>query len=194
MGKTRSILCLIAALLSFALLCEAQEYRLQYFLTRSPLKTNGLSTQEKREILSGIEETLERIQRSHLRLTSAVLSGEMELRYQEGKLWMSKAEEDLKSVETGLQQLKLLNEKPGDLVSALVLYKSLKDLALNLNAFNNEPSFAAFVGDQAPELMLWTDPVFYQFYLFPLAQSRNVEKKVDEKSPKQEKKPPVKGK
>ena len=105
---------------------------------------------------------------------------------------MSKAEEDLKSVETGLQQLKLLNEKPGDLVSALVLYKSLKDLALNLNAFNNEPSFAAFVGDQAPELMLWTDPVFYQFYLFPLAQSRNVEKKVDEKSPKQEKKPPVK--
>jgi hypothetical protein len=194
MGKNRSVLYLIGLLLGFAFLCEAQEYQLQYFLTRSPSKGDDLSTQEKKEILSGIGETLERIQRSHHRLTSAVLSGEMELRYQEGKLWMAKAEEDLKSIETGLQQLKLLKEKPGDLVAALVLYKSLKDLALNLSAFNNEPSFAVFVGDQAPELMLWTDPVFYQFYLLPLAQSRNAEKKVDEKLPKQEKKPPVKGK
>ncbi len=194
MGKKRKVLSLIVLLLSFAFLCQAEEYSLQYFLTRSPSKTTDLSMQEKTELLSGIEETLERIQRSHLRLTSAVLSGEMELRYQEGKLWMAKAEEDLKSIATGMQQLKLLKEKPGDLIAAIMLYKSLKDLALNLSAFNNEPAFAAFVGDQAPELMLWTDPVFYQYYLFPLAQSKNVEKKVDMKPPKQEKKPPSKGK
>jgi hypothetical protein len=194
MGKKRKVLCLTVLLLSFAFLCQAEEYPLQYFLTRPSSKTADLSTQEKTNLLGGIEETLERIQRSHLRLTSAVLSGEMELRYQEGKLWMSKAEEDLKSIATGMQQLKLLKEKSGDLIAAIVLFKSLKDLALNLTAFNNEPAFAAFVGDQAPELMLWTDPVFYQLYLFPLAQSKNVEKKVDVKPSMQEKKPPLKGK
>jgi hypothetical protein len=185
---------LIALLLSLTSLCQAEEYQLQYFLTRPSSKMNDLSVQEKMDLLRGIGETLQRVQESHLRLTSVIQSGEVELRYQEGKLWMSRVEEDLKSIESGVQQIKVLKEKPGDLVAAVVLYKSLKDLVFNLSAFNNEPSFATFVGDLAPELMLWTEPVFYQLYLLPLSQAKNIEKKVEVKPPKQEKKPPSKGK
>ena len=89
-----------------------------------------------------------------------------------------------------MQQLKLLKEKPDELVASVVLFKCLKDLAMNLSAFNNEPSFASFVGDLAPELILWTDPVFYRLYLLPLAHSKNMEVK----PPKAEKKPTPKKK
>jgi hypothetical protein len=42
------------------------------------------------------------------------------------------------------------------------------------------------VGDVAPELEFWTDPVFYKLYLLPLAQSRSVETKSPSKERKQE--------
>jgi hypothetical protein len=47
------------------------------------------------------------------------------------------------------------------------------------------PSFSASVGDLAPELELWADPVFYQLYLLPLARLKDVEKG----PPPKEKKP-----
>ncbi|HUL22167.1 MAG TPA: hypothetical protein VLZ10_11970, partial [Thermodesulfobacteriota bacterium] len=56
------------------------------------------------------------------------------------------------------------------------LYKSLKDLSSNFNAYNNLPSFSALVGDFAPEMELWANPVFYELYLLPLARSMDVEK------------------
>jgi hypothetical protein len=37
------------------------------------------------------------------------------------------------------------------------------------------------VGDLAPEMELWTDPVFYQLYLLPLARARD--KEAESKSP-----------
>ena len=49
--------------------------------------------------------------------------------------------------------------------------------------------FSAFVGDLAPEIELWTDPVFYKLYLLPLAHSKDMEKE----PPQREKKPIPKG-
>jgi hypothetical protein len=46
------------------------------------------------------------------------------------------------------------------------------------------------VGDFAPEMELWADPVFYKLYLLPLARSKDVEKEL----PQKEKKPVTKGK
>jgi hypothetical protein len=70
----------------------------------------------------------------------------------------------------------LLKGKPTDLVASVKLYKSLRDLSANFNAYNNRPSFSALVGDLAPEMELWGDPVFYQLYLLPLAQMKGAEK------------------
>ncbi|MDI7259854.1 MAG: hypothetical protein QME90_08035 [Thermodesulfobacteriota bacterium] len=128
---------------------------------------------------------MEQTQQVHQKLTRAIQTGELDIRYQEGKFWESKLEEDRKSLEMGIQQLKLLKEKPTHLVATINLYKSLKDLSSNYNAYNNMPSFSAFVGDLAPELELWADPVFYQLYLLPLALLKDVEKV----PPPKEKKP-----
>jgi hypothetical protein len=84
----------------------------------------------------------------------------------------------------------LLREKPNHLVASIKLYKSLKDLSENFNAYNNMPSFSALVGDLAPEMELWADPVFYKLYLLPLARSKDVELRV----PQKEKKAPSKEK
>jgi hypothetical protein len=84
-------------------------------------------------------------------------------------------EEDQESIEAGVQQIKLLKEKPTHLMASIKLYKSLRDLSSNFNAYNNMPSFSAWVGDLAPEMELWADPVFYKLHLLPLARSKDAE-------------------
>jgi hypothetical protein len=57
------------------------------------------------------------------------------------------------------------------------------------------PPFSALVGDLAPEIELWADPVFYKLYLLPLARLKDVETKTIQKETKptqKEKKPPMK--
>jgi len=109
------------------------------------------------------------------------------MEYQEGKFWMNKLEEDRGSIETGMQQLKLLKEKPNHLAGSIKLYKSLRDLSVNFNAYNNMPLLSAYVGDLAPEIELWADPVFYKLYLLSLAASKD--RDMDKELPKIEKKP-----
>jgi hypothetical protein len=77
-----------------------------------------------------------------------------------------------------------LREKPNHLVSSIRLYKSLKELSSNFNAYNNIPSFSALVGDLAPEIELWADPIFYKLYLLPLAHLKDVETKPTQKEKK----------
>jgi hypothetical protein len=109
------------------------------------------------------------------------------MEYQEGKFWMAKLEEDRGSIETGMQQLKLLKEKPNHLAGSIMLYKSLRDLSVNFNAYNNMPLLSAYVGDLAPEIELWGDPVFYKLYLLSLAAPRD--RDMGKELPKLEKKP-----
>ncbi len=163
----------------------AEDRPLQFFLGKIPSMPKELSKQERTELLNRIEETIGQAQRICMKLSKAIQSGEMDIQYQEGRFWMSKLEEDKGSIETGMQQIRLLREKPTHLAASIKLYKSLKDLSANLNAYNNNPSFCSFVGDLAPEMGLWADPVFYQLYLLPLAQSKSV----DTQSPAKEKKP-----
>jgi len=168
----------------------AEEYHLQYFLAKTSSKANELSKKERTELLNRVEEVLEQAERIHRKLTQAIQTGEMDVQYQEGKFWMSKLEEDQGLIESGTQQLKLLREKPMQLVPSIKLYKSLKDLSSHFNAYNNISSFSAFVGDLAPELELWADPVFYQLYLLSLARSKDVGRE----PPQKEKKPTPRGK
>jgi hypothetical protein len=109
------------------------------------------------------------------------------MEYQEGKFWMAKLEEDGRSIETGMQQLKSLEEKPNHLSASVKVYKSLRDLSSNFNAYNNMSLFSAYVGDLAPEIELWADPVFYKLYLLPLAVLKD--KEVEKHPSKIEKKP-----
>ena len=169
-------------LISFAF---AEDYSLQHFLTRVTSKPVALSKKEKVELLNQIERLLEKALQVHGKVTRDIQTGEIDIRYQEGDFWISKLKEDRKSIEAGMEQVKLLKEKPGHIVGSVRLYKSLKDLSVNFNAYNNMPSFSAFVGDLAPELELWADPVFYQLYLLPLARLKNAEKG----PPPKEKKP-----
>jgi hypothetical protein len=168
----------------------AEDYSLQYFLTRVTSKSVALSKKEKVELLNQIDRLLEKALQVHGKVTRDIQTGEIDIRYQEGDFWISKLKEDRKSIEIGMEQVKLLKEKPGHLVGSVRLYKSLKDLSVNFNAYNNMPSFSAFVGDLAPELELWADPVFYQLYLLPLARLKDIEKE----PPKKEKMPAPKGK
>ncbi len=166
----------------------AEDYTLQYFLSKATSKTIEISRKEKTELLNQLDGVMNRAQGIRTKLIQAVQTGETDVRYQEGKFWISKLEEDQGSIETGIQQIRLLREKPTSLVACVRLYKSLKDLSENFNAYNNLPSFSALVGDLAPEIELWADPVFYKLYLLPLAHSKDVETK----SSHTEKKPALK--
>jgi hypothetical protein len=168
----------------------AEEYPLQYFFAKTSSLTGELSQKEREELLNQIGEIMEQVRRVHSELVQALQTGKMEIQYQEGKFWMSKLEQDEGSIENGIQQIKLLKDKPTDLVASIKLYKSFKDLSSNFNAYNNMPSFSALVGDLAPEIELWADPIFYKLYLLPLAQLKDVENVL----PPKEKKPIPKGK
>jgi hypothetical protein len=169
---------------------KAEEYYLQYFLSKASSKTIELSKKEKTDLFNQLDALMKQAQGIRMKLIQAIQTGETDVRYQEGKFWVSKLEEDQGSIETGMQQIKLLKEKPGHLVASIRLYKSLKDISENFNAYNNLPSFSALVGDLAPEMELWADPIFYKLYLLPLARSKDIEIK----APQKEKKPPPKEK
>lgn len=181
---------LIILLLSLVSTGYPEDFSLQYFLVKTSSKDNGLSNQEKTELLNRMNEMLEQAQYIQRSLIDTIQVGEMKLEYQEGRFWMSKLEEDRASIETGIQQLQLLKEKPDHLTASIKLYKSLRDLSFHFNAYNNVPLFAASVGDLAPEMALWADPVFYKLYLLPLALSKDREPE----PPKKEKKPAPKSK
>jgi len=168
----------------------AEDFSLQYFLEKTSFKTYELSKRERTELLNQIERVLEQAKEVQSRLSRALQGGETDIKYQEGKFWMSKLEQDQSSIESGAQQLKILKEKPIQIAAAVKLYKALKDLSFHLNSYNNMPSFSAYIGDIAPEMELWTDPIFYKLYVLPLAQARSVETK----TPTKEKKTEVKGK
>jgi hypothetical protein len=176
--------------LGLASLGRAEDYSLQYFLSKASSKTIELSKKEKTELFNQLDELMKQAQEIRTKLIQALQIGEADVRYQEGKFWMTKLERDRGSIESGFQQIKLLREKPTSLIASIKLYKSLKDLSSNFNAYNNLPSFSALVGDFAPEMELWADPVFYELCLVPLARSKDVEKA----PPQKEQKPVPKGK
>jgi hypothetical protein len=186
---------LITVVLFFSLICIsfAEDYTLQYFLSKASSKTIDLSKKEKAELLNQLDEVMKQGQGIRTKLIQALQIGEADVRYQEGKFWMAKLEEDQSSIESGFQQIRLLREKPTDLIASIKLYKSLKGLSSNFNAYNNLPSFSASVGDFAPEVELWADPVFYELCLLPLARLKDRETKAlpTEKKPASNDKKPA---
>jgi hypothetical protein len=143
------------------------------------------------ELLSRIEKMMEKAQDVRAKLTQGIQAGEVDVRYQEGNFWISKLERDGISIEKALQQVKLLRDKPTLLAPSVLLFKSLKDLSENFNAYNNMPSLSASVGDLAPEMELWADPVFFQLYLLPLARVRDKEAESKPPQPAQKEKKPA---
>jgi len=190
MGYRKIFLAGLFLFLGLASLSKAEDYTLQYFLSKASSKSIDLSNKEKTELFNQLDEVMKQAQGIRTKLIQALQIGEADVRYQEGKYWISKLEEDGESIEMGIQQIKLLREKPGHLVASIKLYKSLKDLSSNFNAYNNLSSFSASVGDFAPEMELWAEPVFYKLCLLPLARSKDVEKELSQK----EKKPVTQGK
>jgi len=184
MGYQKIFLVGLILFLGTTSLSKAEDYTLQYFLSKASSKAVELSKKEKTELFNQLDEVMKQAQEIRKKLIQAVQTGETDVRYQEGKFWMSKLEEDQGSIESGFQQIKLLREKPTHLVTSIKLYKSLKDLSSNFNAYNNLSSFSASVGDFAPEVELWADPVFYKLCLLPLARSKDVEKAPTQKEQK----------
>ncbi len=195
MSSRKTLLCLFILLFGFGSVGHAEDYPLQYFLSKASSKTIELSTKEKIELFNQLDGLMKQAQKIRTELIQAIQTGETGVRYQEGEFWMSKLEADEDSIETGIEQIRLLREKPTQLVASIRLYKSLKNLSSNFNAYNNMPPFSALVGDLAPEIELWADPVFYKLYLLPLARLKDVETKTIQKETKptqREKKPPMK--
>ena len=184
MGYRKIFLVGLVLFFWLASLGRAEDYTLQYFLSKASSKTIELSKKEKTELLNQLDEVLKQGQEIRTKLIQALQIGEVDVRFQEGKFWISKLEEDGESIEVGIQQIKLVREKPAHLVASIKLYKSLKDLSSNFNAYNNLPSFSALVGDFAPEMELWANPVFYELCLLPLARSKDVEKAPAQKEQK----------
>jgi len=184
--RRRKIVGWIILFLGLASLGHTEDFTLQYFLGKASTKEYEPSKKEKAELLNRMNEMLEKTQQVHKHLAQAVQGGEITMEYQEGRFWMAKFEEDRRSIETGLQQLELLKEKPNHLAGSIKLYKSLRDLSVNFNAYNNMAPLSAYVGDLAPEVELWADPVFYKLYLLSLA----VSKEMGTEPPKKEK-PPI---
>jgi hypothetical protein len=187
MTRWMRLFMLVVILVSFSSVSLAEELTLQYFLAKAFSKEGDLSKTEKTELLNRIEEVMGQARQTHQQLIQVMLSGDVTLPFQEGQFWMSKFKEDEASIETGFQQLKLMKDKPSLLTPPVLLYKSLRDLASNFNAYNNMSSFSSFVGDVGPELELWADPVFIRLFLLPLLNSKDKEAEV--KFPPKEKKP-----
>ena len=154
----------------------AEDFTLQYYLVKASSQTHELSKQEREGLLGQIEEVMQAALGIHMKLVQTLQVGEAEVQYQEGKYWMSKLEADESSIEVAFLQIKSLKEKPTNLMASIQLYRALKDLSSNFNAYNNMPFFCALVGDLAPEMELWADPVFYKLHLLPLAELKDVEK------------------
>lgn len=178
---------LAVILIGFSSVSLAEELTLPSFLTRVSSNEGDISKTEKTELLSRIEEVIGRARQTHQQLIQVMLSGDITLPFQEGQFWMSKFKEDEASIETGSQQLKLMKDRASLLAPPFLLYKSLRDLASNFNAYNNMSSFSSFVGDVGPELELWADPVFLRLFLLPLLNSKD--KEAEAKLPSKEKKP-----
>ncbi|MCX8118966.1 MAG: hypothetical protein N3G78_13690 [Desulfobacterota bacterium] len=153
-----------------------EEYSLQYFMSRLNSKSEALTKQERTILIDQIHRRLERVREVNHQITHRLKTGGIEMSYQEGDYWVSRLKEDRNSIEEAIEQTKRLQENLNHLVSAVRLYKLLRDLSTNLNGLNNIPLFSGMVGDLAPELGLWTDPVFYQLYLLPLARDKNLER------------------
>ncbi len=190
MGFSKMIVGWLFVLFGLVPFASAQEFSLRYFLAKVDSKQEALSKREKDELIGQISRILIQAREVYGKMTHNLQTGVIEMSFQEGDFWLSKLREDQKSIDAGTEQIKLLKEKPNHLVGGLRLFKSLKDLSANFNTYNNIPSFSAFVGDLAPELELWADPVFYQLYLLPLARLKDVEKT----PPPKEKKPTPGGK
>jgi hypothetical protein len=190
MGYRKILLGWVILFFGLVSLGFAEDYPLQYFMTKVSSKSSELSKKERTELLNRLNGVMEQARQIHTKLVQAIQTGEIDIRYQEGNFWMAKLEEDRESTEMGIQQLKLLREKPTHLVASIRLYKSLKDLSSNFNAYNSMQLFSALVGDLAPEMELWADPVFYKLYLLPLARLKDKEIGPSQK----EKKPIPKGK
>lgn len=190
MIRWTSGLMLVVLLVSFPSVSVAEELTLQYFLAKASSEEKDLSKTEKAELLNRIEEVMGHARQTHQQLIQMMLSGDVTLPFQEGQFWMSKFKEDETSIETGFQQLKLMKDKPSLLAPPILLYKVLRDLASNFNAYNNMSSFSSFVGDIGPELELWADPVFIRLFLLPLLNSRD--KAAEAKTPSKEKRPSLK--
>jgi hypothetical protein len=165
----------IILILGLFSLGSGEDFSLQSFLAKTQFKESELSKTEKTELLNRMEAMINHAQQITKNLIQAIQTGDLMVDYQEGKFWMSKLEEDRESIETAIHQIELLKEKPTHLVSAIKFYKSLRDLSSNFNAYNNTSLFSAFVGDLAPEMELWADPVFYELYLLPLAVLKDKE-------------------
>ena len=190
MEYRKIVLAGLILFLGMVSLGRAEDYTLQYFLSKASSKSIELSKKEKTELFNQLNEVIKQAQGIRAILMQGVQTGETDVRYQEGRFWVSKLEEDGESIEMIIQQVKLLREKPTDLVASIKLFKSLKDLASNFNAYNNLASFSGSVGDVAPEMELWADPVFYKLCLLPLARSKDAERV----TPQKEQKPVQKGK
>ncbi len=173
----------------------AQDYDLQYFLAKSSSKESVLSKTDRMELLRCLDELLDRADKIRPKLAQMIQGGEVDFRYQEGQFWLSKLKEDGTAIETAMQQIKLLRDRPLLLVPSIRLYKSLKDLSRDYTVYNNMPSFSAVVGDLAPEIELWVDPVFFQLCLLPLASMKDKEAMSKppppKESPKEKEKKPV---
>jgi hypothetical protein len=197
MGYRKIFLLGLILFLGLASLSQAEDYSLQYFLSKASSKKIELSKKEITELFNQLDEVMKKAQKIRTQLIKAIQIGETDVRYQEGRFWMSKLEEDRESIETAIQQIKFLREKSTHLLASVKLYKSLKDLSSNFNAYNNISFFSALVGDLAPEMELWADPVFYKLYLLPLVRLKDTETKIPQKEGKpapKEKKPTSNGK
>jgi hypothetical protein len=172
MRRLKTVLGLVISFLFLASFVQAENDSLQYFLAKSASSTNELSKKEKEELLNRINEVMEQAWRIRDKLTQAIQRGDMEVQYQEGRFWMSRLEEDREAIETGLEHLKLLREGPVFLVPSIKLFKSLKDLSKNFNAYNNVPFLCAY-SDLAPE---WNCGLtsFYRKLYSSLAKSKDV--------------------
>ena len=167
-------------------LAQEREHTLGYFLGKASSDASELSAEERTELLDRIEGLVKKVQTVHMDLTHFIQSGEYEIRYQEGKFWMSKLERDEESIKTATEQITLLKNKSTLLLPSVKLYKALRDLSSNFDAYINVPHFSAYIGDMAPEMELWTDPVFYKLHLLPLVREKEKEKEKEVKPPAKE--------
>jgi len=163
---------MILICLGIPFLVWAEEDSLQYFMRKVNNKTFQLNPKERSELFQQIENLLGRMVEVHQKLVHGIQSGEIELRYQEGRFWLSQLEKDQEWMKRAQEQLAWLKNHSTHLVSAMELYRSLKNLSFHFNAYNNQPLFSASIGDLGPEIELWADPIFYQLFLLPLARSK----------------------
>lgn len=123
-----------------------------------------ISTKEFKILMSNLEKSIKA-----LKVVSSQISiAEANFSYKTGKDWEIELESLKESIETALNFIKAVNNKPNSMVNSMLLYVTLTDIKSSAYDFERIEQFEKTLNSKHIDLSLWCR-AFLKTHLIPLA-------------------------